>query len=129
MHLEEVLQQDHEEPGRKLIDYQMRQYQPVTQQTAAELEGHRIRIESPEKIPVPLGRAITVTDLETGEVIANVRAIDLHIVPSEVVTARLTLFLLDLERMEDGGLRARARNETLIVNSPEVSLTAIVTQE
>ena len=129
MHLEEVLQQDHEELGRKLIDYQMRQYQPVKQHTAAELEGHRIRIESPRQRPVPLGRAATVTDLETGEAIINISAIDLHIVPSEVITAQLTLLNLHRESMADGALHLFVREEKLIVHRPEVSLTAIVTQE
>ena len=99
----------------------------MKQHTAAELEGHRIRIESPEQIPVPLGRAATVTDLETGEQVTNIAAIDLHIVPSEVITAQLTLFLLDLEPLPDGGVRAHVQHEKLTVKSPEVAITAIVT--
>ena len=96
--------------------------------TAKELEGHRIRIQSPGEIPVPTGRAITVTDLETGEQVNNVAVIQLFIVPREVVTAQLTLYHA-MEVNADGRPRAHLRSERITVRNPELDLTAIVTQE
>jgi len=101
----------------------------MKQHTAQELEGHRIRIACPERIPVPTGRAITVTDLETGEEITNVTTIEMHIVPREVVTARLTLFSIGkLVHAPDGSMSASLKEEKLTVHNPEVELTAFVVE-
>ena len=98
----------------------------MKEHTAAELEGHRIRITTPREIPVPTGRAVSITDLETGEEVQNVHSIDLHIVPIEVITARLSLLHISLERAPEGGFQVDVREEQLIVTNPVLDLSAIV---
>lgn len=93
--------------------------------TAKEINGHRIRIEGP--IDQPVGFAVSIKDLDIGQMIDNVGYLSIAMLPSKNIIAHLVLFHVgELEPNKDGGLSASVCEETVTVHNPEVAVTAFV---
>ncbi len=86
---------------------------------AHEVEGHRIRIECPDNMPVAAGYNVTVIDVTTGEQIFNVHKILLMLKPDELINATVGLLHTSQDLYSE---------ETIETQNVSVSLTACVEQ-
>jgi hypothetical protein len=91
--------------------------------TAADLQDRLIRIEGPVKVPT--GRKVLV--IADDEQIMNCLKIELTILPTEVITAKLTLgHIGPMMLTPEGGTHSDVTTETFETTDVEVRLSAYV---